>query len=102
MKLQGSKLIVRNTGILYAKTFITMGISLFSTRLILNALGATDFGVFFLIAGSITMLTFLNSAMASSTQRFMSYATGKGDADKQVNIFNISIVVDYNGEFLNT
>lgn len=93
MKLQGSKLIVRNTGILYAKTFITMGISLVSTRLILSTLGATDFGIFSLVGGIIAMLTFLNSSMAQVTQRFLNYNLGKGNQRRLSQIFNASVVL---------
>jgi O-antigen/teichoic acid export membrane protein len=93
LKLQGSKLIIRNTGILYAKTFITMGISLYSTRLILNALGSTDFGIFSLIGGIIAMLTFFNNAMTQATQRFLNYNLGSGNIEKLRQIFNASALL---------
>lgn len=70
-----------------------MFISLYTTRLVLNALGAADFGIFNLVGGAIAMLGFLNAAMASATQRFMSYSEGEGDKEKQKKIFNISIVL---------
>lgn len=89
--MQGSKLIIKNTGILYAKVLITMGMSLVSTRLVLNALGASDLGIFNLVAGVIAMLTFLNNAMASATQRFMSHSHGSNDQDAQHQIFNASV-----------
>lgn len=82
-----------NTGILYARMAITIFITLYVTRLILDALGAEDFGIFNLIAGAIAMLTFLNSAMAGASQRFMSYAQGEGKLKKQIYIFNVSIVL---------
>lgn len=85
--------VVKNTGYLYAKMGITMFISLYTTRLILNSLGAADFGIFNLIGGSIAMLGFLNAAMASTTQRFMSYFDGAGDKEKQRTIFNISSIL---------
>jgi O-antigen/teichoic acid export membrane protein len=84
-----------NTGILYAKMGITMFISLYTTRLILNSLGASDFGIFNIVGGAIAMLGFLNAAMASATQRFMSYAEGEGNKDKQKNIFNISVILHF-------
>jgi Na+-driven multidrug efflux pump len=87
--------VVVNTGILYAKMGITMFISLYTTRLILNSLGASDFGIFNIVGGAIAMLRFLNVAMASATQRFMSYAEGEGNKDKQKNIFNISIILHF-------
>lgn len=60
-----------------------MFISLYTTRLILNSLGASDFGIFNIVGGSIAMLGFLNAAMASATQRFMSYSEGEGNKEKQ-------------------
>jgi O-antigen/teichoic acid export membrane protein len=79
--------VVFNTGILYAKMLITMGISLYSVRLVLEVLGASDYGIFNLIAGVIAMLSFLNTAMTVSTQRYLSYHQGTGDFDMQKKIF---------------
>jgi O-antigen/teichoic acid export membrane protein len=90
-----SKRVIKNTGILYAKMGITMFISLYTTRLILNSLGAIDFGIFNIVGGAIAMLGFLNVAMASATQRFMSYTEGEGNKEKQKNIFNISIILHF-------
>ncbi len=87
--------IVKNTGFLYAKMGITMSISLYTTRLVLNALGASDFGIFNVVGGAIAMLGFLHVAMSSATQRFMSYYEGKGDREKQKFIFNTSSVLHF-------
>jgi len=85
--------VIKNTAILYIKMFVTMFISLYTTRLILNSLGVTDFGIYNVVVGAIAMLTFLNAAMTSATQRFMSFYEGKGDKEKQKIIFNISFVI---------
>ena len=85
--------VIKNTGFLYAKMGITMFISLYTTRLILNSLGASDFGIFNIVGGAIAMLGFLNAAMASATQRFMSYSEGEGNKEKQKSIFNVSVVL---------
>ncbi|MDR2955362.1 MAG: hypothetical protein LBV43_09795 [Prevotella sp.] len=82
-----------NTIILYAKMLVTMGISLYSTRLVLNALGATDYGIFNLIAGVIAMLSFLNAAMTVSTQRYLSYHQGTGDFEMQKKVFTNSWIL---------
>lgn len=66
---------------------ITVGISLYSTRLVLNYLGESDFGVFNLIAGVIAMLAFLSTAMATSTQRYLSFYQGTGDSEMQKKVF---------------
>lgn len=72
---------------------ITMFISLYITRLILNSLGASDFGIFNIVGGAISMLAFLNGSMAAATQRFMSYAEGENNEGKKIVIFNSSIVL---------
>ena len=87
--------VIKNTSFLYAKMGITMFISLYTTRLILNALGASDFGIFNIVGGAIAMLGFLNAAMAGATQRFMSFSEGEGDKEKQTKIFNISFILHF-------
>ena len=72
---------------------ITMFVSLYTTRLILNALGVVDFGIYAIVGGAIGMLGFLNGAMSSATQRFMSYAEGQGNQEKKIGVFNVSVVI---------
>lgn len=88
-----AKRVVKNTGFLYIKMGITVFISFYTTRLILSSLGASDFGVFNIVGGAITMLGFLNSTMAGATQRFMSYAEGEGNITKQKQVFNVSMIL---------
>lgn len=85
--------VVKNTWILYVRMALTVFISLYTTRLTLSALGASDFGLFNLVGGIIAMLTFLNASMASASQRFMSHAEGAGNKTKQKEIFNVSTVL---------
>jgi O-antigen/teichoic acid export membrane protein len=91
--LRAANKVVLNTGILYGRMLLTVGISLYSTRLILNALGATDFGIFQLVAGVIAMLSFLNNAMATSTQRFLSFYQGENDMVMQKKVFTNSLQI---------
>jgi O-antigen/teichoic acid export membrane protein len=72
---------------------ITMFVSLYSTRLILASLGASDFGIYNVVGGAIALLGFLNSTLANATQRFMSYAEGSGMLEKKRSIFNVGIVL---------
>lgn len=91
--MQASHRVVMNTGILYARMAITVFLSLYTTRVILEALGAEDFGIFNVVGGAIAMLTFLNTSMAAATQRFMSFAQGRGDEARQRKIFNVSVLL---------
>ncbi len=88
-----SSRVVKNTGFLYLRMGLTLFVSLYSTRLILASLGEVDFGIFNVIGGSIAMMGFLNSTLANATQRFMSYAEGKGDEQNKTKIFNISFIL---------
>ena len=83
-----AKRVIKNTGFLYIKMAVTVFISFYTTRLILNSLGASDFGIFNIVGGAIAMLGFLNSTLANATQRFMSYAEGEGNLDQKRKIFN--------------
>ncbi|UAB84834.1 hypothetical protein INR75_02050 [Zunongwangia sp. SCSIO 43204] len=74
---------------------ITVLISLYTTRLVLDALGVSDYGIYNVVGGAISMLGFLHAAMSSATQRFMSFYEGKGDLEKQKVIFNVSTVLHY-------
>jgi O-antigen/teichoic acid export membrane protein len=89
--MQAGKKVIMNTGFLYGKMIISIGIALYSTRLVLNALGATDYGIFSLVGGVIAMLAFLNGAMGTSTQRFISIYLGKCDLRQLSIIFKASV-----------
>lgn len=91
---QSSK-IIWNTGILYGKAAITIVVALFTTRYVLNALGENDFGIYSLIGGVFAFLAFLNSAMASSTQRFLSYNRNEGGGTVLATIFNTSVFLHF-------
>ena len=86
-----SKRIAKNTVMLYIRMFFTMCISLFTSRVVLNTLGVSDFGLFNVVGGVITVMSFLNSGMIASTQRYMAYALGEGDKDKLIKVFSTSI-----------
>ena len=92
IKSNSTRLII-NTGAQYARTIINLVLSLYSTRLILLALGIDDYGIYTLIAGVISMLAFMTNAMVSTTQRFMSYHQTKSDLIDQQKIFGNSILM---------
>lgn len=72
---------------------ISVFVSLFSTRLVLGALGASDFGLYNIVGGAIIMLGFLNDTMSNVTQRFMSYEEGAGNIEGEKRVFNVGIII---------
>ncbi len=94
MKLGANQRIVLNTGVIYLRLIVTMGISLFATRYVLEALGATEFGLYSVIAGVVTLFSFITVSLASSTQRFISYTMGEThDLNAVRKVFGSSITI---------
>lgn len=70
-----------------------MVLSLYSSRLVLNILGVDDYGIYSLVAGVVSMLSFLTNSLVGSTQRFLSVSQGKGDAVHLKKVFNNSLLL---------
>jgi len=85
--------ILINTVILYFKLIFTIIVNLYSTRLILNAMGVEDFGIVNLVSGIVAMLSFFQNSLTISTQRFLSVNMGKNDNEMQLQIFNTSFII---------
>jgi O-antigen/teichoic acid export membrane protein len=68
-----------------------MGVSLFSSRVILSALGADDFGLYNVVGGIVVILTFLNSALSAATNRFLTYELRKDNQQTLNCIFSASL-----------
>lgn len=88
--MQNAKRVAKNTGILYVRMLISMIVSLYTTRLVLSALGVVDYGIFNLVGGVIAMLLFLNASMTVSSQRYFSVQMGANDPNRLRHIFKSS------------
>lgn len=88
-----SNRIIVNTSFLYVKMIVSIIISLYSTRIILESLGANDYGIYIVIGGVVSMLGFLNTTMATSTQRFLSFNLGENNILKVRKTFANSIIL---------
>lgn len=93
--MQTSTRVVFNTIILYVKVITSLAIALISVPLVLKALGASDYGLYNLVAGVVTMLAFLNNSMTVSSQRYMSVAMGENDCKKINTIYNTSFLLHF-------
>jgi O-antigen/teichoic acid export membrane protein len=86
-----NKRIAKSTLMLYFRMILTMAVSLYTSRVILNTLGVVDYGIYNVVGGFVLMLGFLNSAMSSGTQRFLAFEIGKGDSAGFGRVFLMSI-----------
>ncbi|WP_308551767.1 holin [uncultured Mediterranea sp.] len=89
--VQNNKKIAKNTLLLYIRMILLMGISLYTSRIVLNQLGVDDYGIYNVVGGIIVVLSFLNGAMAGATQRFMNVEMGRRDMQALRRVFSTSI-----------
>lgn len=90
---ENNKRIVKNTLILYVRMLFTMVLTLYISRIILNSLGVEDFGIYNVVGGVVAMFSFLNSAMAVSTQRFLSFELGCQNWSQLKKVFSIAVII---------
>lgn len=85
--------IARNTIILYIRMFVVMAVNLYTSRILLKNLGISDFGLYSVVGSVATMFVFLNSAMRSVTQRYLSFEIGKNNFSRLKEIFTTSFYI---------
>lgn len=88
-----NKRIARNTLLLYIRMIFTMGVTLYTSRVILNTLGVEDYGIYNVAGGVISMFSFINVAIGTGTLRYITYQLGKNDLDKLQTVFSTCIQI---------
>lgn len=95
--LNRSKRIAKNSLLLYIRTFFVLLINLYTSRVILNSLGVTDYGVYNIVGGVIVMLGYLTNSLSGASSRYITYDLGKGDLQVMKmtfgNILSIHVVM---------
>ena len=86
-----NKRIAQNTILLYIRTLVTTIVGLYTSRVVLNTLGVSDFGIYNVVGGIITMANFLNLGMVASSQRFLSFELGRGNKNRLSKVFCTSV-----------
>lgn len=86
-----NKRIAKNTAYLYIRMFVTMIVALYTSRVILRVLGASDYGLYSVVGGIVTMFSMISGTLASGTQRFLTYAMGENDFLKMKTTFSIAL-----------
>lgn len=90
-----NKRIAKNTAMLYFRMLLTMAVSLYTSRIVLNTLGVEDFGIYNVVGGFVTMFGFLNNSMASATQRFLAFEIGRNDFGQLRKVFSMSVNIHF-------
>lgn len=79
--------------ILYFRLGITMLVALYTSRIVLSALGIEDYGIYNVVGGVIALFSFLNGALGAATSRFITFELGQNNLSRLVNIFRSSYTV---------
>jgi len=85
------KRIAKNTIFLYIRMALNMAIALYTSRVLLRVLGIDDYGLYSVIGGVVVLFSFLNSTLAGSTSRFLTFALGKGEQKEINRVFSASL-----------
>jgi len=86
------KRIAVNTILLYFRMILTMGVTLYTSRIVLKVLGISDFGLYNVVGGVVSMFAFLNGSLSAGTSRFITYDLGLGDTKRLKETFNVALV----------
>jgi O-antigen/teichoic acid export membrane protein len=85
--------IAKNTLMLYFRQILIMLVSLYTVRVVLETLGAEDYGIYNVVAGVVAMFGFLSTSMSSTSQRFFSIEIGRGNLERLNKLFSISLII---------
>ena len=88
-----TKRIAKNTLMLYFRQILIMLVSLYTVRVVLATLGAEDYGIYNVVAGVVTMFSFLSGSMATASQRYFSFALGQNDEKLLKETFGVTLTV---------
>lgn len=88
-----NKRIAKNTIMLYVRMLLSIVVSLYTSRVVLQTLGVEDYGIYGVVGGIVIMFSFLNGAMATSTSRFLTFEIGKSDLERLKATFVSAFVI---------
>lgn len=88
-----NKRIIKNTLLLYFRMLFLMAVNLYTSRVVLNALGVEDFGIYNVVGGVVAMFSMLSGSLSSAITRFITYELGTGNRDNLKRIFSSAVTI---------
>lgn len=92
---ENNKLIEKNSLFMSIRMIVVLFISLYTTRAVLKVLGIEDYGIYNVVCGFVSMFSFLNNSMASTTQRYYNYELGKNGEIGVQKVYNASLLTHW-------
>lgn len=90
---ENTKRIAKNTLMLYVRMLLSMVVSLYTSRVVLNTLGVEDYGIYNVVGGLVTMFSLISSSLSSSVSRFLTFELGRGDMQRLKETFSTSLLI---------
>ena len=91
--IANNKRIAKNTMFLYIRMFVSLIVTLYTTRVVLQTLGVVDYGVYNTVAGFVTLFAFLNSTLAASMQRFYNFEAAREGLEGYKRVYSAGIII---------
>lgn len=88
-----NKRIAKNTLLLYFRMLLTMLVSLYTSRVVLHALGVEDYGIYNVVGTFVAMLTVLSGSLSAAISRFLTFELGRKDTDKLKRVFSSAVTI---------
>lgn len=92
---ENNKRIAKNTLFLYIRTLFVLLVSLYMSRVILQVLGVSDYGIYQVIGGLVAMFGVLSTALSAAISRFITFEIGSGNKEKLCRVFSTSVIVQF-------
>ena len=90
---ENTKRIAKNTLMLYGRMLIGMLVSLYTSRVVLQALGVEDYGIYNVVGGVVAMFSMISNSLSSSVNRFLTFELGRGDLNALKRVFSTSLTI---------
>lgn len=91
--IHNTRRIARNTMMLYVRMLVLMLVGLYASRVVLNALGENDFGIYDVVGGVVAMFTVISGALNSAISRFITFELGRGDSDRMNKVYSTAVLI---------
>ena len=90
---ENNKRIAKNTLVLYMRMVVMMFIGLYTSRVNLQALGVTDYGIYNVVGGVVAMFGLISGSLTASISRFITFELGRGDKQQLAKVFSASVTI---------
>lgn len=87
--------IARNTLMLYIRMFVLLLVGLYTSRVVLEALGENDFGIYNVVGGVVAMFTIISGALNSAVSRYITFELGKGKSARLNEVYSTAVTIQF-------